>query len=244
MPSGWTRWILERFGFEFNLVFAPELDAGKLNEKFDVLVFVDGAIPANLSDAGGGPNRDNIPAEFHPMLGNISRKTLSSLRDFLDAGGTVVTIGSSTRLANHLGLPVKNHLVQKADDGSEAPLPSSKFFIPGSVLRVRIANWLPVAYGLPSHVDVMFDTSPVFAFKPEAQPEGMTAISWFDSPTPLRSGWALGQSYVLDGISMYQAPVGKGTLYAFGPEILFRAQPHGTFKLFFNALYLSRAGGE
>lgn len=244
MPSGWTRWILERFGFEFNLVFAPELDAGKLNEKFDVLVFVDGAIPANLSDAGGGPNRDNIPAEFHPMLGNISRRTLSSLRDFLDAGGTVVTIGSSTRLANHLGLPVKNHLVQKADDGSEAPLPSSKFFIPGSVLRVRIANWLPVAYGLPSHVDVMFDTSPVFAFKPEAQPEGMTAISWFDSPTPLRSGWALGQSYVLDGISMYQAPVGKGTLYAFGPEILFRAQPHGTFKLFFNALYLSRAGGE
>jgi hypothetical protein len=31
--------------------------------------------------------------------------------------------------------------------------------------------------------------------------------------------------------------VGKGTLYLFGPEITFRAQPHGTFKLLFNTLY-------
>jgi hypothetical protein len=31
--------------------------------------------------------------------------------------------------------------------------------------------------------------------------------------------------------------VGQGTLYMFGPEITFRAQPHGTFKLLFNTLY-------
>jgi hypothetical protein len=37
------------------------------------------------------------------------------------------------------------------------------------------------------------------------------------------------------------ASVGKGRLFMFGPEIAFRAQPHGTFKFLFNALYLSRA---
>jgi hypothetical protein len=35
------------------------------------------------------------------------------------------------------------------------------------------------------------------------------------------------------------APVGRGTLYLFGPEILFRAQSHGTFKLLFNAVLLA-----
>ena len=31
--------------------------------------------------------------------------------------------------------------------------------------------------------------------------------------------------------------VGKGRLYAFGPEITFRAQSHNTFKMLFNQLY-------
>ncbi|MEY3945522.1 MAG: hypothetical protein RJB03_228, partial [Bacteroidota bacterium] len=35
----------------------------------------------------------------------------------------------------------------------------------------------------------------------------------------------------------FEAKVGKGRLYAFGPEITFRAQSHGTFKLVFNQLY-------
>ena len=47
MDEGWTRWILEQFEFPFNRVFAPELDAGNLNAKYDALIFVDGAIPDN-----------------------------------------------------------------------------------------------------------------------------------------------------------------------------------------------------
>ncbi len=35
---------------------------------------------------------------------------------------------------------------------------------------------------------------------------------------------------------MIEAPVGKGKLFLYGPEVTFRAQPHGTFKLFFNGI--------
>ena len=61
------------------------------------------------------------------------------------------------------------------------------------------------------------------------------------SATPLRSGWAWGQQYLNQAVAVADAPVGKGRLVMFGPEVLWRAQPHATFKLFFNAIYDSAA---
>ena len=66
-------------------------------------------------------------------------------------------------------------------------------------------------------------------------------MAWFETDHPLRSGWAWGQPHLKDGVAMAQARVGKGRLYMFGPEILFRGQPHGTFKFLFNGIYLAGA---
>jgi hypothetical protein len=230
MPSGWTRWLLERFEIPFNLVFAPELDEGNLRDKYDVLVFVTGAIPAE--DRGlTRLARTGIPEEFHHMLGNVTvEHTVPRLREFLEAGGRIVTIGSSAVLAQHLGLPVEDHLV----DERGRPLPRAQYFVPGSVLQVRVDNALPIAWGMPERADVMFNNSPVFRI---TDPERVKAIAWFDNPSPLRSGWAWGQERLEGGVAMAQARVGEGTVYLFGPEILFRAQPHGTFKFLFNAIY-------
>ena len=38
-------------------------------------------------------------------------------------------------------------------------------------------------------------------------------------------------------MAVIEAPVGKGKLFLFGPEITFRAQPHETFKFLFNGIY-------
>ena len=54
MPSGWTRWLFEQYQFPFEVVFPQTLDAGNLNAKYDVLVFVDGAIPQRDGATGGG----------------------------------------------------------------------------------------------------------------------------------------------------------------------------------------------
>jgi hypothetical protein len=69
--------------------------------------------------------------------------------------------------------------------------------------------------------------------------KGVRPVAWFDTPTPLRSGWAYGQGYLEGGVEAIDASVGKGKLYLFGPEITFRGQPHGTFKFLFNALHLA-----
>ena len=72
---------------------------------------------------------------------------------------------------------------------------------------------------------------------PDAAARGVRRIAWFDSARPLRSGWAWGQQYLEGGVAAAEADVGRGKLFLFGPEITFRAQPHGTFRLLFNALY-------
>ena len=79
----------------------------------------------------------------------------------------------------------------------------------------------------------------MFRLKEGAAAAGLRPIAVFDSATPVRSGWGWGQQYLKDGVIAAEARVGKGRVLLFGPEILQRAQPHGTFKLLFNSLYLS-----
>jgi hypothetical protein len=248
MPSGWTRWIFEQFEFPFKVVYAKELDAGNLRSKFDVLVFVDGAIPARDGAEGGfggfGGAPENVPPEYQDMLGSVTvSKTVPRLREFLEQGGTILTIGSSANLGYALGLPMKNQLVEEMDDGTERPLPREKYYVPGSVLRVSVDNTNPLAQGLDSQVDVFFDNSDVFRLDPDAGLKGVKPVAWFASRTPLRSGWAWGQQYLQDGVAVIDATVGKGKLYLFGPEMLFRSQPHGTYKFIFNGIYWGASAG-
>ena len=254
IESGWTRWILEQFEFPFTRVYAPELDAGNLNAKYDVLVFVGGAIPAVPSAGGrggrggrggpstgsgrGGPDPADIPAEYRSQLGRVTAETtIPQIRAFVENGGTVIALSDSAmNLAQQLKLPIENHLVENG-----APIPRSKYFVPGSVLTGKVDTSYPLAAGMTERTDFFFDNSPVFKLAPGAEAAGVHAFAWFDSATPLRSGWAWGQKYLEGGVLAIDATVGKGHVILYGPEILQRAQPHGTFKLLFNGLYASVA---
>ncbi len=248
MPSGWMRYIMEQFHFDVEVIYPKDIDTGGLRNKYDVIIFVDGAIPALPNAAAGqrggfggaGPRPEDIPAEYRNRLGRITAdKSIPQLKKFMEEGGQIVTIGSSTNLAYHVGVPVRNALVELVN-GQEQRLPAEKYYIPGSILRVNLDANHPAAWGMQTEADVYFDASPVFNITPDANAKGVVKpIAWFASKKPLRSGWAWGQSYLQDGVAAFEATVGNGKLFAFGPEITFRAQTHGTFKLLFNELYIS-----
>jgi hypothetical protein len=246
MSSGWVRWILEQNKFPFSLIYSKEIDAGKLREKYDVIIFVSGAIPP-VSQGGrfgfreSTPGEGDIPAEYRQQMGQITAaNSIPALKKFLEAGGTIVTIGSSTNLAYHLKLPVKDAIVEM-NNGKLSQLPSEKYFIPGSIMRVKVDSTNPLSWGMESEADVFFDNSPVFKLASDAVSRGeVTPIAWFASDKTLRSGWAWGQEYLQDGVAAFTASVGSGKLSAFGPEITFRGQTQGTYKFLFNQLYKSR----
>ena len=259
MPSGWIRWILEQYGFaDYELVFPQRLNAGDLSDDYDVIIFPDGAIGSQFEEvfAGvpdsvrqemmrqfgfGAPDPETIPAEYRDRLGRVTPgATMPALIEFLEDGGSIVTIGGSTDLGKALGLPLEDHLV----NGGQ-PLSREEYYVPGSILEVSVDNSRLVATGVPSPLAVSFNNSPVFSPSAldsgAAAAMGVTPLARFDNDAPLISGWAWGQEYLQGGVTMAEAEVGDGHLYLFGPLITRRAQPHGTFKFLFNAIALSNA---
>jgi hypothetical protein len=113
--------------------------------------------------------------------------------------------------------------------------------VPASVLRVRVDNTTPLGYGFESQADIFFDNSPVFRLSPASPNAQARRVAWFAEPSPLRSGWALGQHYLENGVAVIDATLGRGRVLLFGPEINFRAQSHGTFKFLFNGVYYGKA---
>ncbi len=191
----------------------------------------------------GGPDPMTIPAEYRGWLGRVSEeKTVPQLRRFVEAGGTLLAIGSSTDLGELLGLPLGNHLAEMGPDGSERPLPPEKFYIPGSLLRVEVNPNHPLAYGMAKEATVVFDNSPVFRLLPDAALRGTTAVAWFAGTHLLQSGWAWGEPYLDGGAAIVASSLGAGKVILLGPEVAFRGQPHGTFKLLFNGVLWGSSG--
>ena len=210
--SGWVRWLLERYEFPFDVVTTSTLE-DDISSRFDVLILTDEI--------------------------KVSRRSIPVLKQFVEQGGTVLAIGDSTDVARDIGVPVADALVGEDAEGRSHPLAAERFFIPGSVLRVRVNNTTPLGYGFEPDVDVFFDSSP--AFRITGGDRDVQRVAWYATDKPLRSGWAWGQQHLKDAAAIVDAKVGRGRVLLFGPEVTYRGQSHGTFKFLFNGIYYSKA---
>ncbi|WP_299106130.1 hypothetical protein, partial [uncultured Bradyrhizobium sp.] len=127
---------------------------------------------------GRAPTATEIPVEYRDQLGRVSiARTVPQLKAFAEAGGVLVAFGGSAVLGHHLGLPVSDHLVEVAQDGSERPLPGTKYYIPGSILSVTVDNTNPVAFGLDQKLDVFFDNNPVMELAPKRTKDHLMVVN-------------------------------------------------------------------
>ncbi|WP_183030013.1 M14 family metallopeptidase [Altericroceibacterium spongiae] len=246
IPAGWTRWLLEQYEFPFSIVYPQELDKGDLKDKYDVLIFADGTVPGDEDSLyrapreADQPDPKDIPAEYRPWLGEITQDTtVPAIATFAREGGTVITVGSANRLAELIGAPVEAALYE--EDGNQRKiLDRREFYIPGSLVTAHVDNSQPLAFGMPDTVDLFFANSQSF----QAKGNGAAPVSWFDTATPLHSGWALGQERLKDTVAVFDTDLGDGKIFMMGPEITQRAQPYATFKFLFNGLFYGPASAE
>jgi hypothetical protein len=187
---------------------------------------------------GGGGQKDpadfraaftDYPEEFTKRRGSITAATVEKVKEFVQAGGSVINVGGAASSAvAAFQLPLTNHITAS----------NTEYYVPGSVLRIAVDPKNPLAHGYGNETDIFFSNNTVWKV---GDTNAVRPVAWFNTPEPLRSGWAWGAKFLDKGVEIVETNVGKGRVFLFGNELLFRTQPHGSYKFFFNALYLSVA---
>jgi zinc carboxypeptidase len=233
MDEGWTRWVLEQYGFSFVGVH-PEDFKSPLGEKIDVLIIADDArvpLAPGVAPAGGGGRSGRGGGAVRPEYAyQLSAGDLQAFEQFVRGGGTVVCLSNASTFAiQQFKLPVRDVV---------AGLRPDEFFLRGSVVEVTTDPTHPVMAGMPDKAAVFVDGSPVF--EPQEGFKGTVLARYQESGSPLLSGYLIGETYLHGKAAAVDVPLGDGhvVLIGFRPE--WRGQPFGTFKVLFNAALFSR----
>jgi hypothetical protein len=227
MDEGWTRWLLEQYGFELTLIH-PEDFKLPLRDRIDVLVMPDDArVPVAGAAAGVPGGRGGRGGVQRPEYAyQLTAADLQAFRQFVRGGGTIVCLSNASAFAiQQLELPVRNVV---------AGLRPEEFFLRGSIVEVAVDTRHPVMAGMPDRAAVFVDGSPVFettdGFK------GSTLARYQDEGSPLRSGYLIGEKHLNGKAAALDVRFGDGhvVLIGFRPE--WRGQPFGAFRVLFNAV--------
>ncbi len=235
MDEGWTRFVLEQYGFEPKTLDNKAVKAGNLNAAFDVVVLPD---LSREVIATGKPKRDEGAMRYSPEFppeyaGGLEKEGASALKDFVEKGGTIVALSSATEyVIDELSLPVRNGLGRSSD-----------FAIAGSILRAEVASGHPVTDGLPAEVAVFQDEALAFdTTSPGPEMERRVLATYPAAHQDvLLSGWIRGEEAIARKAAAVALTYGKGRVVLLGFRAQHRAQTSGTFPFLFNALYWSTA---
>lgn len=235
MDEGWTRFVMDEYEFEMDTLHDKDIQTVDLSQ-YDALI-----IPSQRpkSILHGHTNLE-MPEKF---TGGIGLEGSLALSKYVKAGGTLIAFdAASNYVIEQFGLPLSD-----ATEGAD----SKEFFIPGSLIKTGIDTKHPLAFGMQDTVAVSFNRSRAFKIDKQSKKGEGGEEDIEDAPAPevevianyapkdlLMSGWAMGEDkYIAKKPALVKVSYGEGSviLFAFRPQ--FRAQPRGTYKLIFNALY-------
>jgi hypothetical protein len=257
MDEGWSRWLLEEYGFAPTSLLDGDVQSGDLS-KFDVIVLPhpDGrtSFKNNVQKILTGHALGAMPDEF---TGGLGLEGAFALQKFVRDGGTVVTFGDASNFAiEQFGLPIRNAVAGASREN---------FSIPGSLISATVNTEDPLGYGMAEDVALNYVNGAAYDILGQEgctndllnqrhcreisrggrplvaheSPSRFDSIVNFAEDELLMSGWAKGTEHIASKTAMARVPHGQGEVILFGFRPQFRGQPRGTFKLVFNALHSS-----
>ena len=237
--EGWMRWVLEQHGFPYETLRDRDVRAGRLRDRFDVIV-----VPAQSRDrllAGHQPtDRPPHPGPWGPVppeyQGGIGEEGLAALRAFVEEGGTLVAIDA----ASDLVLSRFGGIFERVSSTTEG-VGRDVFYCPGSLVRIVMEEERPEAWGMPAEAAAFFQSSRAFR---SDDPSVRAIARYAPADRLLMSGWLLGEAYIANQYAAIDVPYGSGRVVLFGFRPQFRAQSQGTFKLLFNVLVGSERASD
>ncbi len=227
MDEGWTRWVLEQYEFNLTSIHNADIRAGKLRQKFDAIILAD----QNPRDIMEGFDASAIRPEYR---GGIGEAGLESLKQFVAAGGTLVTMGNACDLAiEKLPIPVRN--LKKG-------LTRDQHFAPGAILKLEVDTEHPIGYGMAANTHGFYINSPFFQLTEGFDSQRTSVLARYPNTDVIGSGWLKGEELMAGRAAVVSIDMSPGKVVLFGLRPQHRAQTHATFPMLFNALYLSAPG--
>jgi hypothetical protein len=221
MDAGWTRFLLERFEFDFKALSGKEMKAGALADSFDVIILP--AIGEAQLMGEGGRWGGKRPDEYKAGIGE---EGFAALDSFVKSGGSLITFTSSSMaVINKFKLPVKNVV---------AGLSRDEFNIAGSLLKLDVHVDDPLAFGMTKNPAAMVRGG--MAFEATDADAFVDITASYATDNLLLSGYAIGADKIAGNGAMATVTHGDGEVVLFGFSPQFRAQTLATFKLVFNAI--------
>ena len=230
VDEGWTRYVFDTFNVPYKSVVNDDMRVGNLRARFDVIVLPSQSEREIIEGNAAG----KYPAE---LTGGINEAGVQALREFVEAGGTLVCFDASTELAiKRFNLPLRNVLKD---------VRSSEFYCPGSILKLNVDTQQPLARGFQQNTNAYFINSQAFEINKEAADAvRVRVVARYAETDVLQSGWLLGETYIKNKIALAEVTLGKGRIVLFGFRPQHRGQTWGTFPFIFNAINEAQKSGD
>ena len=229
VDEGWTRWVLDQYGFAPKSLHPQDVKAGIQN--YDVFILPDMSKEEIATGRRGGEGArysEELPPEYR---GAMEKDGADTLRKWVENGGTLIAFNESCDyVIENFNVPVRNTLARTS---------AADFSTPGSLLRVNVRTDHPVTADMPAQTAVFVDHAVAF----DTTPPGGEMQRWILATYPddardiLLSGWISGEEKLTRKAAAVAMTYGKGRIVLFGFKPQSRGQTHATFPMLFDAIY-------
>ena len=239
---GWVRHAFDMFEVGYDLIFKEQVLAGRLRDRYDVIV-----VPSQGRSAKGlvfdippvgkplaYRKTDRFKSlgmygESDDVTGGMGLAGVLEIERFVQQGGVLVTLGGASFFPAEFGL------ARRVD----AARPSAQFYAPGPIVEAEITRpEHPIFYGYTAKtLPVRYANGPLLSIQGlEADRDRQTLMRFRGTDAAVLSGLMKGAAETRNRPAIAEVASGQGRVVLFATNPCFRYQNLGEFNMLFNAV--------
>ena len=237
---GWVRFAFDQYKVPYDLIFKEQILAGDLHAKYDLILIPNQArsskalvtdIPKTKTPyAYTKTDKFKFLGDYgssDDITGGMGAAGVAELQKFIELGGLMVTLGTSSAFPADFGI------TPKIDTSTTTP----KFYAPGPIVEATITQPTnPIFYGYSgTTVAVRYAGGPLFRLDPD-QNKADVLMRFPGGDKSVLSGLFNGADEIKNRAAILRTAVGKGELVMFATNPIWRWQNVGEFRMMFNTI--------